>query len=150
MRLRESEGGNSESSAERPCEVDENKDCEIHARVQHKTQHNRHLHQIQRIHVDLLRADRRRRGRPRQGRRRWAGRRRLPARRKLAQRAAAGPVVSGPTTVAVGGRALKRRGEELAQLDELSKLPAEYPGWMLERQGEYRRGQLAGMRQAVR
>jgi len=40
--------------------------------------------------------------------------------------------------------------EELAQLDELSKLPAEYPGWMLERQGEYRRGQLAGTRQAGR
>jgi aryl-alcohol dehydrogenase-like predicted oxidoreductase len=28
--------------------------------------------------------------------------------------------------------------EELAVLDEASKLPAEYPGWMLERQGEYR------------
>jgi aryl-alcohol dehydrogenase-like predicted oxidoreductase len=38
--------------------------------------------------------------------------------------------------------------DELAQLDALSKLPAEYPGWMLERQGEYRRGQLAGARQA--
>ncbi len=37
--------------------------------------------------------------------------------------------------------------EELAQLDEVSRLPAEYPGWMLERQGEYRRGQLAGTRQ---
>ena len=40
--------------------------------------------------------------------------------------------------------------QELAQLDDLSKLPAEYPGWMLERQGEYRRGQLAGTRQAGR
>lgn len=39
---------------------------------------------------------------------------------------------------------------ELEQLDALSKLPAEYPGWMLERQGEYRRGQLAGTRQAGR
>jgi len=28
--------------------------------------------------------------------------------------------------------------EELALLDEASKLPEEYPGWMLERQGEYR------------
>jgi len=28
--------------------------------------------------------------------------------------------------------------DELARLDEASKLPAEYPGWMLERQGGYR------------
>lgn len=27
---------------------------------------------------------------------------------------------------------------DLAQLDEVSRLPAEYPGWMLQRQGEYR------------
>lgn len=33
--------------------------------------------------------------------------------------------------------------EELAQLDAVSALPREYPGWMLERQGEYRRDQLA-------
>lgn len=32
--------------------------------------------------------------------------------------------------------------EELKQLDVVSALPAEYPGWMLERQGEYRRNQL--------
>jgi aryl-alcohol dehydrogenase-like predicted oxidoreductase len=32
--------------------------------------------------------------------------------------------------------------EELAKLNEASKLPAEYPGWMLERQGEYRAAQL--------
>ena len=32
--------------------------------------------------------------------------------------------------------------DELATLDEVSALPAEYPGWMLERQGEYRRKQL--------
>ena len=32
--------------------------------------------------------------------------------------------------------------EELRQLDEVSRLPAEYPGWMFERQGEYRRKQL--------
>jgi len=25
--------------------------------------------------------------------------------------------------------------DDLARLDEVSKLPAEYPGWMLERQG---------------
>ena len=32
---------------------------------------------------------------------------------------------------------------ELAQLDAVSALPREYPGWMLDRQGEYRRDQLA-------
>jgi aryl-alcohol dehydrogenase-like predicted oxidoreductase len=31
---------------------------------------------------------------------------------------------------------------ELAALDEVSQLPAEYPGWMLARVGEYRRKQL--------
>ena len=36
--------------------------------------------------------------------------------------------------------------EELRQLDEVSRLPAEYPGWMLERQGEYRRQLLAQAR----
>ncbi|KEZ77456.1 aldo/keto reductase [Salinisphaera hydrothermalis] len=33
--------------------------------------------------------------------------------------------------------------DELARLNEVSALPAEYPGWMLERQGGYRREQLA-------
>jgi aryl-alcohol dehydrogenase-like predicted oxidoreductase len=33
--------------------------------------------------------------------------------------------------------------EELAALDAVSRLPPEYPGWMFERQGEYRRRQLA-------
>lgn len=32
--------------------------------------------------------------------------------------------------------------EELAKLDQVSRLPAEYPGWMLERQGGYRAEQL--------
>ncbi|CAE6724742.1 aldo/keto reductase [Paraburkholderia haematera] len=32
--------------------------------------------------------------------------------------------------------------DELAKLDQVSTLPAEYPGWMLERQGEVRRKQL--------
>jgi len=32
---------------------------------------------------------------------------------------------------------------ELEQLDAVSQLPAEYPGWMFARQGEYRRNQLA-------
>jgi aryl-alcohol dehydrogenase-like predicted oxidoreductase len=33
--------------------------------------------------------------------------------------------------------------DELQQLDAVSRLPAEYPGWMLVRQGEVRRRQLA-------
>ena len=33
--------------------------------------------------------------------------------------------------------------EELATLDKVSALPPEYPGWMFERQGEYRRRQLS-------
>lgn len=32
--------------------------------------------------------------------------------------------------------------DELAKLDAVSRLPAEYPGWMLERQGDYRAEQL--------
>ncbi len=32
---------------------------------------------------------------------------------------------------------------ELQQIDKASQLPSEYPGWMFERQGEYRRQQLA-------
>jgi diketogulonate reductase-like aldo/keto reductase len=32
--------------------------------------------------------------------------------------------------------------DELAKLDAVSELPAEYPGWMLERQGEPRRAQV--------
>lgn len=34
--------------------------------------------------------------------------------------------------------------DEMQRLDEVSRLPAEYPGWMFERQGEVRRRQLAG------
>ena len=34
--------------------------------------------------------------------------------------------------------------DELKQLDAVSQLPAEYPGWMFERQGEYRRKQMLG------
>jgi aryl-alcohol dehydrogenase-like predicted oxidoreductase len=66
------------------------------------------------------------------------------------------------TTVIVGAKKVEQlddniaatqvelTADELAQLDGLSRLPAEYPGWMLERQGEYRRDQLAGTRQAAR
>ena len=32
--------------------------------------------------------------------------------------------------------------DELAELDKVSALPPEYPGWMHVRQGEYRRQQL--------
>ncbi|MGF6840825.1 aryl-alcohol dehydrogenase-like predicted oxidoreductase [Paraburkholderia youngii] len=39
--------------------------------------------------------------------------------------------------------------DELAKLAEVSALPAEYPGWMLERQGEQRRQQLAEVRHVV-
>ncbi len=38
---------------------------------------------------------------------------------------------------------VKLSGAELQQIDEASRLPAEYPGWMFERQGEFRRKQLA-------
>jgi len=37
-------------------------------------------------------------------------------------------------------------GSELAALEEVSRFPIEYPGWMFERQGEYRRKQLLGVR----
>jgi aryl-alcohol dehydrogenase-like predicted oxidoreductase len=38
---------------------------------------------------------------------------------------------------------IKLSGDDLAALNEISALPAEYPGWMTERQGGYRRKQLA-------
>ena len=38
---------------------------------------------------------------------------------------------------------VKLTGEQLAALDEASRLPPEYPGWMFERQGAYRRDQIA-------
>jgi len=38
--------------------------------------------------------------------------------------------------------------DELAALDKVSALPPEYPGWMLERQGDPRRAQMADMRAA--
>jgi aryl-alcohol dehydrogenase-like predicted oxidoreductase len=39
---------------------------------------------------------------------------------------------------------IKLSDEELGMLDKVSALPPEYPGWMLERLGDYRRKQLAG------
>ena len=35
------------------------------------------------------------------------------------------------------------RATELEQIDTASGLPSEYPGWMFELQGEYRRKQIA-------
>jgi aryl-alcohol dehydrogenase-like predicted oxidoreductase len=37
---------------------------------------------------------------------------------------------------------------ELEVIGNASKLASEYPGWMLERQGEYRRQQIAGGRRS--
>jgi aryl-alcohol dehydrogenase-like predicted oxidoreductase len=37
---------------------------------------------------------------------------------------------------------VKLSADEMRRLDEVSQLPAEYPGWMFERQGEARRTQL--------
>ncbi|CAN7301345.1 aldo/keto reductase [Variovorax sp. LjRoot130] len=43
----------------------------------------------------------------------------------------------------IAATAIALSGEELAALDKVSALPAEYPGWMLERQGGPRLQQLA-------
>lgn len=43
----------------------------------------------------------------------------------------------------IAATAISLSQEELAELDAVSALPREYPGWMLERQGVYRRQQLA-------
>jgi len=42
--------------------------------------------------------------------------------------------------------AVELGADELARLGDVSKLPAEYPGWMFTRQGEGRTKQLAGAR----
>ena len=43
----------------------------------------------------------------------------------------------------VGSTEIVLNAEELAALDAASRLPSEYPGWMLERQGQFRRKMLA-------
>ena len=43
----------------------------------------------------------------------------------------------------IASSALALSADELHALDQVSALPSEYPGWMLERQGERRREQLA-------
>ncbi len=42
----------------------------------------------------------------------------------------------------LGASRVRLSPNELAALDRASALPPEYPGWMLARQGEYRRKQL--------
>jgi len=60
------------------------------------------------------------------------------------------------TTVIIGAKRLEQlednvaatrvalSPDELAALDKVSALPSEYPGWMLERQGDPRRAQMGG------
>jgi len=43
----------------------------------------------------------------------------------------------------IGATRLALSADELKALDEVSRLPAEYPGWMFERQGDYRSKQMA-------
>ncbi|WP_435954442.1 aldo/keto reductase [Dryocola sp. BD626] len=42
----------------------------------------------------------------------------------------------------IAATAIRFTDDELQKLNAVSELPREYPGWMLERQGEYRRNQL--------
>jgi aryl-alcohol dehydrogenase-like predicted oxidoreductase len=48
----------------------------------------------------------------------------------------------------IAATAVRLSSDELTALDAVSQLPAEYPGWMLERQGEARRAQLASSESA--
>jgi aryl-alcohol dehydrogenase-like predicted oxidoreductase len=50
----------------------------------------------------------------------------------------------------IGATTIALSAEELKQLDEVSSLPAEYPGWMLARQGEVRRKQMAQAHRPVK
>jgi aryl-alcohol dehydrogenase-like predicted oxidoreductase len=43
----------------------------------------------------------------------------------------------------MGAAKVTLSADELKQLDGVSGLPSEYPGWMLERQGQYRRKQIS-------
>ena len=43
----------------------------------------------------------------------------------------------------IGATELRLSDDELARIDAVSRLPAEYPGWMLERQGGHRRQQAS-------
>jgi len=46
----------------------------------------------------------------------------------------------------IAATSVELSAEELAVLDRVSAMPAEYPGWMLARQGEVRRKQLSESR----
>jgi aryl-alcohol dehydrogenase-like predicted oxidoreductase len=46
----------------------------------------------------------------------------------------------------LGATQVSLTATELEQIDQASRLPPEYPGWMFERQGEYRRRQMAESR----
>jgi aryl-alcohol dehydrogenase-like predicted oxidoreductase len=46
----------------------------------------------------------------------------------------------------IAATSLGLTAEDLSKIDEASRLPAEYPGWMLDRLGQYRRKQLADSR----
>ena len=48
----------------------------------------------------------------------------------------------------IGAVAVELGADELTRLGDVSRLPAEYPGWMFTRQGEVRRKQLAEARRA--
>ena len=48
-------------------------------------------------------------------------------------------------TDTLGSTEIALSSDELALLDSLTRLPAEYPGWMIERQGAYRAEQLRAL-----
>jgi aryl-alcohol dehydrogenase-like predicted oxidoreductase len=48
----------------------------------------------------------------------------------------------------IAATALTLSPAEIAQINDASALAPEYPGWMFERQGEYRRKQMAGAKGA--
>jgi aryl-alcohol dehydrogenase-like predicted oxidoreductase len=50
----------------------------------------------------------------------------------------------------IAATTLSLSGDELARLDQIGALPAEYPGWMFERQGAYRRQQMAAASKSAR
>ncbi|MEJ7930759.1 aldo/keto reductase [Ramlibacter sp. AN1015] len=48
----------------------------------------------------------------------------------------------------IGATEVRLEAQDLEKLDAVSRLPVEYPGWMLDRQGEVRRRQLAQIARA--
>jgi diketogulonate reductase-like aldo/keto reductase len=43
----------------------------------------------------------------------------------------------------IGATEVKLDAQELGALDKVSALPPEYPGWMFDMQGQYRKKQIA-------